>query len=107
MTGSVAGAATDTALGTRAGGWAGAGWAAVAGTALQFTVTRVDPVAAPDVTVTIAVPPCASGAVRVTTTPLPWSTAVVGEKVPRLVAKFKVAPATFAFALTSDELPQF
>src|SRR5262249_53103098 len=78
-----------TAIGC-AGGGGGGGGTAVPGTAvgadwLQVTVTVVVPLVEPAVTVTVAVPLWFCGAVRTERTPPPWSTALVGDRVPRLV----------------------
>ena len=97
-----------TACGTAAGatGRAGCGAAAGAAAAAQFTVTWAVPLAEPEVTVTVAVPPWDWGAVSTASRPLPWSTPVVGEMVPRLVARFRLVPGTLAFAVMKEELPQ-
>jgi hypothetical protein len=69
-------------------------------------VTVVVPRAVPDVTVTVAVPPWLCGAVKTARTPLPLSVVVVGEIVPRLVARLTVAPGVLVVAVTKEELPQ-
>jgi len=95
------------ATGAAATGATGAGAAGTAvAAAAQLIVTLVVPLAAPEVTVTVAVPPWLWGAVRTARTPLPLSVVVVGEMVPRLVARLTVAPGVLVVAVTKDELPQ-
>jgi len=78
----------------------------VVGVGLQLMVTTVEPVAAPDVAVTVALPPRSGGAVSTERTPPVVATTEAGESVPIEVVRFTVAPAFTPLTEIAAEAPQ-